>query len=78
MLFVRAKDGVRLLGNGELKSGVNFEVTGASKGAIAAVEKAGGSVKLVEMPKIAAKEREKADWRLEKREQECQKRLVRI
>ena len=69
----RAKDGVRLLGNGELKSGVSFEVTGASKGAIEAVEKAGGSVKLVEMPKIAAKETEKDDWRLEKRKKNAQK-----
>ena len=62
-----------LLGNGELKTGVSFEVTGASKGAIAAVEKAGGSVKLVEMPKIEAKEKEKADWRLEKRKKNAQK-----
>ena len=43
----RAKDGVRLLGNGELKSKVNFEVYGASKSAQAAVEKAGGSVKIL-------------------------------
>ena len=37
----RAKDGVRLLGNGELKAKLAFEVAGASKAAIAAVEKAG-------------------------------------
>src|ERR671912_103407 len=35
------KDGVRLLGKGELKAKLVFQVTGASKGAIAAVEKAG-------------------------------------
>ena len=69
----RAKDGVRLLGNGALKTGVKFEVTGASKGAVAAVEKAGGSVKLVEMPKIVSKEKEKADWRLEKRKKNAKK-----
>lgn len=40
----RVKDGVRLLGSGELKGKVTFEVAGASKSAIAAVEKAGGSV----------------------------------
>jgi len=40
----KAKDGVRLLGKGELKSAVTLEVAGASKGAVAAVEKAGGSV----------------------------------
>jgi len=46
-LLRRAKAGVRLLGTGEIKAKVNFEVAGASKSAIAAVEKAGGSVKLL-------------------------------
>src|SRR6201985_2396653 len=41
----RVKDGVRLLGSGEIKAKLNFEVYGASKSAAAAVEKAGGSVK---------------------------------
>ena len=40
----RIKDGVRLLGNGELKAKVSFKIAGASKSAVAAVEKAGGSV----------------------------------
>src|SRR4051794_29047440 len=43
----RARDGVRLLGRGEIKAKVTFEVHGASKSAIAAVEKAGGSVKVL-------------------------------
>src|SRR5215207_6302438 len=43
----RAKDGVRLLGSGEIKSKVDFAVYGASKSALAAVEKAGGSVKIL-------------------------------
>jgi large subunit ribosomal protein L15 len=43
----RAKDGVRLLGSGEIKSKVAFSVWGASKSAIAAVEKAGGSVAIL-------------------------------
>ena len=43
----RSRDGVRLLGRGELKAKLNIEVHGASKPAIAAVEKAGGSVKIV-------------------------------
>jgi large subunit ribosomal protein L15 len=43
-LLRRAKDGVRLLGSGELKAKVEFSVYGASKSAVAAVEKAGGSV----------------------------------
>src|ERR1700758_4042210 len=38
----RAKDGVRLLGNGEIKAKVAVSVFGASKSAVAAVEKVGG------------------------------------
>ena len=41
----RARDGVKLLGNGELKVVVHFEVFGASKSAVEAIEKLGGSVK---------------------------------
>jgi large subunit ribosomal protein L15 len=43
----RAKDGVRLLGNGELKAKVEFAVFGASKSAMAAVENTGGSIKIL-------------------------------
>jgi large subunit ribosomal protein L15 len=43
----RSRDGVRLLGRGEIKAKLNIEVYGASKPAIAAVEKAGGTVKIL-------------------------------
>jgi large subunit ribosomal protein L15 len=43
----RAKHGVKLLGSGEITAKVAVEVAAASKGAIEAVEKAGGSVKLL-------------------------------
>ena len=43
----RALNGVRLLGSGEIKAKVAFTVGGASKSAVAAVEKAGGSVTVV-------------------------------
>ena len=46
----RALDGVRLLGGGELKARLAFEVHGASKSA-AAVEKLGGSIKRLAPPK---------------------------
>jgi len=46
-LLRRAKGGVRLLGRGEIKAKVNIEVHGATKSAIAAVEKAGGTVKIL-------------------------------
>jgi large subunit ribosomal protein L15 len=52
----RAKEGVRLLGAGELKTKVSFAVHGASKSAVAAVEKAGGSVRIL-APKSEASER---------------------
>jgi large subunit ribosomal protein L15 len=42
------KDGVRLLGKGELKAKLNHKVAGVSKGAREAVEKAGGSIELIE------------------------------
>src|SRR6266446_6050449 len=40
----RLGDGVRLLARGELRAAITIEVAGASKAAIAAVEKAGGKV----------------------------------
>ena len=40
------KDGVRLLGKGELTGKASFAVAGASKGAREAVERAGGSIEL--------------------------------
>jgi large subunit ribosomal protein L15 len=46
-LLRRARGGVRLLGTGELKAKISVEVYGASKSAQAAVEKAGGSVKVL-------------------------------
>src|SRR5208282_1623504 len=43
----RAKAGVRLLGGGEIKAKVEISVYGASKSAVAAVEKAGGTVEIL-------------------------------
>jgi large subunit ribosomal protein L15 len=42
------RDGVKILGSGELKAKANFEVAAASKNAAAAIEKAGGSVKTLQ------------------------------
>lgn len=47
-LVRRKRDGVRVLAKGEITSSANISVTGASKGAIAAVEKAGGALKVAE------------------------------
>ena len=43
----RKRDGVKILGVGELKAKVAFEVFAASKSAVEAIEKAGGSVKIL-------------------------------
>jgi len=42
----RLRDGVRLLGKGEIKAKLALKVAGASKSAVAAIEKAGGSVEV--------------------------------
>ena len=44
----KSKDGVRLLNKGELSAKVELDIAHASAGAIAVVEKAGGSVKVAE------------------------------
>ncbi|PIE15081.1 MAG: 50S ribosomal protein L15 [Rhodobacterales bacterium] len=49
----RILDGVRILAKGEVTSKVNIEVTGASASAVAAVEKAGGSLKVTKPAKAA-------------------------
>ncbi|MDG1707613.1 MAG: 50S ribosomal protein L15 [Emcibacteraceae bacterium] len=54
-LVTRVKDGVRLLAKGALKAKVNIEVSGASAAAIAAVEKAGGSVSVPAVVEAEAK-----------------------
>ena len=46
-LVRRAWDGIRLLGKGEFKTKVSIEVAGATKAAIEAIQKAGGSIKVL-------------------------------
>jgi large subunit ribosomal protein L15 len=46
-LVTKPRDGVKILGQGEIKAKLAFEVAAASKSAIAAIEGAGGSVKLL-------------------------------
>ena len=50
----RVRDGVRVLGGSEAKSKLALEVAGASKGAIAAIEKAGGSVTVLAATQTAS------------------------
>ncbi|MFO1082778.1 MAG: 50S ribosomal protein L15 [Reyranellaceae bacterium] len=53
-LFKQVRDGVRLLGKGEIKTKIEVKVAGASASAIAAVEKAGGKVELPAAPAAEA------------------------
>ena len=43
----KARDGVKILGQGELTAKLTFEVAAASKSAVAAIEKAGGAITLL-------------------------------
>jgi large subunit ribosomal protein L15 len=52
----RERDGVRLLGMGELKAKLSFSVWGASKSAVAAVEKLGGTVTVLAPQRAATEE----------------------
>ncbi|QRG05007.1 50S ribosomal protein L15 [Xanthobacter dioxanivorans] len=52
----RIKDGVRVLGSGELTAKVTLEVAYATKSAVAAVEKAGGAVTMLAAPAAAEAE----------------------
>ena len=46
-VLAKARDGVKILGMGELKAALQFEVAAASKSAQEAIGKVGGSVKLL-------------------------------
>jgi large subunit ribosomal protein L15 len=64
------RDGVRLLAKGELKTKCAIEVTGASKPALDAVQRLGGSVRILPpkaKPQPGPKERKRADKGPQKR-----------
>ena len=58
-LVRRKLDGVRVLAKGEITTKINLQVTGASKSAVEAVEKAGGSVEI--LAPVAKKEEAAAE-----------------
>ena len=63
----RSEDGVRLLGKGELTAALTLRVHGASAAAREAVEKAGGSVEILSLPK-SEKAEDRSDPRKAKRD----------
>jgi large subunit ribosomal protein L15 len=50
-VFAKAKDGIKILGTGELTTKIDVEVAGASKAAAAAIEKLGGKVTILSAAK---------------------------
>ncbi|MEQ8387797.1 MAG: 50S ribosomal protein L15 [Alphaproteobacteria bacterium] len=52
-LIRRTKDGIRVLGRGEIKAKLQIEAAGASKSAIAAIEKAGGTITVLAPAPVA-------------------------
>ena len=62
-----SKDGLRLLGDGEIKSKITITVNHASAKAKAAVEKAGGTVNVIEVKVLEADEARSAPSRQPRR-----------
>ena len=62
------KDGVRILGNGEVKVALTLEVNGASKSAVEAIERVGGKVLLPQPTKVELLSQEKSEKRKLKRQ----------
>jgi large subunit ribosomal protein L15 len=73
-LVRRSRDGVRLLGKGELKAKVNLEVAGASASAIEAVKKAGGSVVTTFKKTVHMNKKGKPGKRVQRRTSAAEKR----
>jgi large subunit ribosomal protein L15 len=71
------RDGIRLLGDGELSAKLDIEVAGASKGAIAAVEKAGGKVATTFVKKVWKNKKGEPGKRQQRRTQAAEKRAAR-
>ena len=59
-LVRRVKDGIRLLGKGELKDKLNLEVSGCSEAAKKMIEKVGGSLTVKEKQSVHTKRTAKA------------------
>ncbi len=53
-ILARVRDGVKVLGQGELTVKLSFEVYGATKSALAAIEKLGGTVKILRPVEVSA------------------------
>ena len=76
-LIHKSRDGVRLLGKGEIKAKLTLEVAGASAGAKAAIEKAGGSVKTLFEKKVYMNKKGLPGKKAQRRAKSAEKRAER-
>jgi len=73
----KSRDGVRLLGKGEISAKIDIEVAGASAGARAAVEKAGGTVTTTFKKKVYTNKKGEPGKRQKRRAESAEKRAAR-
>jgi large subunit ribosomal protein L15 len=76
-LVSKSRDGVRLLAKGEIKAKLTIEVAGASKPAVEAVEKAGGSVTVTFKKKVYMNKKGEPGKRVQRRAKSAEKRAAR-
>ena len=76
-LVHKSRDGVRLLGEGELKARLDIEVAGATASAKEAVEKAGGTIVLTFRKKVTTNKKGQPGKRQERRKKAAEKRAAR-
>jgi large subunit ribosomal protein L15 len=76
-LVRRSRDGIRLLGDGELKAKLDIEVAGASKSAAEAVKKAGGTLSVTFQKKIWKNKKGEPGKRQQRRAKSAEKRAAR-
>jgi large subunit ribosomal protein L15 len=76
-LVHKSRDGVRLLGDGDLKTKLEIEVAGASAGARAAVEKAGGTLTTTFSKKVTTNKKGEPGKRVQRRKKAAEKRAER-
>jgi large subunit ribosomal protein L15 len=75
-LVSKARDGVRLLAKGDVTAKLTLEVAGASKPAIEAVERAGGSVVVTFKKKVTANKKGQPGKRQQRRIKAAEKRAA--
>ncbi len=76
-LCAKARDGVRLLGGGEIKAKLDIAVAGASASAVAAVEKAGGSVVTTFKKKVYMNKKGEPGKKAQRRAKAAEKKAAR-